>query len=373
MSGEMDPLGVRIDVNERHTEKERKMKPSNFFLIHFVRKVVWSRNLLRFSNCALLVGLLLFPVAALCGQTIEWQMATEYPATSMPGEGLRYFAEKVELESAGRIKVATSFDAQLGFKSSDMIKAVRDGHITAGDAFVGALGKLDPLFLVSSLPFLATTNKEAHALGEAAKPFYAKRLGVEGQRLLYATPWPPSGIWAKKPIVKPADLLGLAMRTYDVTGEKVFTAAGAAAVKLSFTDTKPRLANGSIVAVLSSGDGGAKRKLWKFLPCFTEINYAIPLSLTFVGNSAYDGLPESLRRAVDRAAEATQAHQWEMLEGRLSKNYSEMASNGVVITKVDALTPELLALLSKSADQAIGDWKKEVGPQGVDLLRKTGH
>jgi TRAP-type C4-dicarboxylate transport system substrate-binding protein len=92
-----------------------------------------------------------------------------------------------------------------------------------------------------------------------------------------------------------------------------------------------------------------------------------------LGNSAFDGLTEDLRRAVDRAAEATQAYHWEMLEGRLTKNYSEMASNGVVITKVDALTPELLTLLSKSADQAIDAWKKEVGPQGADLLRKTGH
>jgi TRAP-type C4-dicarboxylate transport system substrate-binding protein len=320
------------------------------------------------------MAITLFPLSpsSALAETIELKMATEYPASSMPGEGLQYFAELVALESGGQLTIKPSFSAELGIKSADMINAVRDGRINAGDAFVGALGKIDPLFLVSSLPFLATTNEDAHKLGEAARPFYAKRLAAEGQHLLYATPWPPSGIWAKKPIKKPADLSGLAMRTYDATGLKVFLSAGAKAEMLSFTDTKPRLADGSIVAVLSSGDGGAKRKLWNFLPCFTEINYAIPLSLAFLNESAYMALPDNLRKAVDRAAKATQAHQWGMLEGRLAKNYAEMKSNRVIITKVGELTTELHALLSNSAAKAIDAWKKEVGSQGKALLGKIG-
>lgn len=329
-----------------------------------------------FLRCCLLciMAIVLLPLhpSSLLAETIEWKMATEYPDSSMPGEGLKYFAELVTLESGGQLTIKPSFNAKLGIKSADMINAVRDGRITAGDAFVGALGKIDPLFLVSSLPFLATTNEDAHKLSEAAAPFYAKRLAAEGQHFLYATPWPPSGIWAKKPIKKHGDLTGLAMRTYDDTGLKVFSAAGAKAEMLSFTDTKPRLADGSIVAVLSSGDGGAKRKLWNFLPCFTEINYAIPLSIAFLDKSTYTALPDNLRKAVDRAVKATQAHQWGMLEGRLAKNYAEMKSNNVVITKVEALTPELHSLLSKSAAKAIDAWKKEVGSQGEALLNKIG-
>ena len=148
--------------------------------------------------CLLLgVVLLLLPAPALRAQAIEWQMATEYPSTSMPGEGLRFFAEALARESGGRIVVKTSFDSALGIKSAEMIAAVRDGRIAAGDAFAGALGKGDPLFLVSSLPFVTPTNADARALYEAARLLYEKRLAAEGQRLLYATPWPPTGLWAK--------------------------------------------------------------------------------------------------------------------------------------------------------------------------------
>ena len=143
--------------------------------------------------CLIVAVLLLLPASALRAQVIEWQMATEYPATSMPGEGLRFFAETVTRESGGRIVLKLSFDSALGVKSAEMITAVRDGRIAAGDAFAGALGKVDPLFLVSSLPFLTLTHADAWKLYEAARPLYAKRLADERQRLLYATPWPPSG------------------------------------------------------------------------------------------------------------------------------------------------------------------------------------
>ena len=53
----------------------------------------------------------------------------------------------------------------------------------------------------------------------------------------------------------------------------------------------PRLADGSINAVLSSGDGGTGRKLWEYLPYFSEITYTLPLSVASVNNQAvYDGL-----------------------------------------------------------------------------------
>jgi len=318
-----------------------------------------------------LAAALLLHIAQVSAQ-VAWTITTEYPATSMPGEGLRYFAEALFRESAGRIVVNPGFDASSGIKSSEMIAALRDGRVTAGDAFAGAMGKTDPLFLLSSLPFLAATNDEARRLTQVARPSYGKRLAAEKLRLLYTTPWPPSGIWAKKAIVSPGDLQGLAIRTYDSTGVKAFTAAGAAPVNLSFADAMPKLIDGSVVAVLSSGDGGAGRKLWDYLPYFTEINYAVPLSLAMLSESAYSALPPDLRAAVDRAATATEANQWHLLETRLAENYGRMAANGVTLVKASAISTELRTLLSGSADEAIAEWKTLAGDAGVDLLKQIG-
>ncbi len=319
----------------------------------------------------LLTTAFLLPIGQVNAQ-ITWTMATEYPATSMPGEGLRFFAEAIARESGGRVVIDTRFDASSGIRSADMVAAIRDGKVNAGDAFAGAMGKLDPLFLLSSLPFLATTNDEAHRLTMVAQPSYARRLAAEKLHLLYSTPWPPSGIWAKKPIISPADVKNLAIRTYDASGEKVFAAAGAAPVNLSFADAMPRVIDGSVVAVLSSGDGGAGRKLWDYLPCFTEINYAVPLSLAMLNESAYSDLPSDLRAAVDRAATATEANQWRLLETRLTENYARMVANGVLITKNSSISAEFRSLLTRSADAVIAEWKASSGEAGVTLLREIG-
>jgi TRAP-type C4-dicarboxylate transport system substrate-binding protein len=294
-----------------------------------------------------------------------WRMATEYPASTVSGEGIAAFAIHLAKESNGRLTIAPAFEAA---KSADILAEVRDGRLAAGCAFGGALGKIDPLFLLPSLPFTTATESVAHRLLDKARPLYATRLAREQQHLLYATPWPATGLWARKPIASPADLAGLKIRVYDATGVAVFTAAGAKPVNLSFADTMPKLIDGSIDAVLSSGDGGAGRKLWEYLPHFTEIGYALPLSFATLNGALHEGLSADLKGAVDRAAAATQADGWARLGKRLEENYARLHANKVTITANDRIDPALRALLAKSAASAVEAWKRDAGPEAASLL-----
>ena len=309
---------------------------------------------------------LLLIAAPVQAQTLEWVMPTEYPASSMPGEGLKVFADAVTAETKGRLVVKPSFDASLGLKSADMIKAVQERRVAGADAFAGALGKEHPIFLLTSLPFVATTIAEARLLYDTARPTYDKVLASFEQKLLFSTPWPASGIWAKKAVTTPADLKTLAIRTYDATGTAVMKAAGAEATLLSFADAMPKLREGAVNAVLSSGDGGAGRKLWEYLPHFMEINYAMPISIVTVGRAAFDALPADQRAAVERAAAAAERHQWKLIETRLAENYATMRTNGVTIaTNID---PALQSLLAQSAKTAVDEWTQRAGAEGAALL-----
>jgi TRAP-type C4-dicarboxylate transport system substrate-binding protein len=301
-------------------------------------------------------------------QGIAWSMATEYPSTTVSGEGIAFFADRMAKESSGRITIAPSYDAPGGLKSAAIVAAIRDGRLAAGDTFAGALGRIDPLFLLSSLPFVATSPAEARRLLDAARGLYAARFASEKQRLIYATPWPASGLWAKKPIVTPADLAGLPLRVYDSTGFALFAAAGARPANLSFADVVPRIVDGSIEAVLSSGDGGAGRKLWDYLPYFTEIGYAMPLSFGTLSQPLYDGLPADLRTVVDRSAQATQAWLWELLTRRIERNYARLEANKVTIVAADQVSPALRAELAQAASGAIATWKREAVPEAAALL-----
>jgi TRAP-type C4-dicarboxylate transport system substrate-binding protein len=317
-----------------------------------------------------LAAALPFALAAhrVAAQGAVWTMATEYPADTVSGDGIAFFAARLAEESGRRLTILPSHDAAFGLKSAEIVGAVRDGRLAAGCAFGGTLGDMDPLFLLSSLPFVATSAEEARRLLDKAVGLYARRFAREGQRLLYAAPWPPSGLWAKKPIRAPSDLVALRVRVYDATGVEVFGAARADAVSLSFADTSPRVASGAIEAVLSSGDGGAGRKLWERLPHFTEIGYAVPLSFATLAVPLLDKLPDNLKEAVDRAAAATQANGWESLAKRLEENYARMRANGVTITPASDVTPELRGMLAKGALGAIEKWKRDAGPEAAKLL-----
>jgi TRAP-type C4-dicarboxylate transport system substrate-binding protein len=300
------------------------------------------------------------------GAPVAWRMPTEYPASTMPGEGLATFARLVAERSGGRLAVEPSYDATAGLRSGAMIGAVAAGTVEAADAFTGPLAAVDPVFGLSSLPFLATSIAEAKALAEIARPAYARALAAKGQRLLYVTPWAPSGIWSRHALAGADDLKGLKIRTYDATSTAVLAAAGAQAVNLSQADAIPQVKAGTVDAMLSSGDGGVGRRLWEQLPHFTAVQYAMPISIAVVSASAYEALPGAVRQAVDAAAAETEARQWAAIRTRLDENFSRMRQNGVAIA--DPPPPSITEALAKAGEAAVASWLGETGPEGARIL-----
>lgn len=298
---------------------------------------------------------------------VTLRMTTEYPATSMPGLGVSTFAEQVRQKTSGKVVIEPSFDAAGGFKSADMIDAVQARKIDAADAFAGGIANKYPLFAVSSLPFLADSLPRAEALLKAARPSYERFLQAHGQKLLYTTPWPASGIWSRQPVTSLDALKALRIRTYDDISQSTLTAAGAKAINISFADAMPRIAAGEVDAVLSSGDGGAGRKLWQYLPAFAEINYAMPISIATINLAAYESLDPMLRAAVDQAGADTEAAQWLRIRSRLEENYATMRSNGVAIdTKVP---PAVMEALREASTGAVKSWQAKVGADANEVLR----
>ena len=308
---------------------------------------------------------LLLSPAALHAQTF-WDMPTEYPENAMPGVGLTAFAKHVAESSAGKLEIRPSFDAKAGIKSAGMLAAIAEGKVQAGDAFAGALEAEDSIFALPSLPFLVTSTADAKRLAEIARPHLAAALQKKGLRLLYLTPWPPSGIWSKTPLTSPPDLARLSVRTYDRISTEVFLNVGAKAASISFADTMPKLVDGSINAVLSSGDGGAGRKLWEYLPCFSEITYSLPLSIASVNQAAYDGLSPDTRAAVDAASRQTESELWLALSTRLEENYRRMRQNGVTIDSNPE--PSIVAALRAGAAAAQQAWCLRSGPVCAEIL-----
>jgi TRAP-type C4-dicarboxylate transport system substrate-binding protein len=321
-----------------------------------------------------LAATLALGVGAAHAADYNWDLANEYQASSIFGEGDALFAERVAELSGGRIKVTLHMGGALGYKSVDHFDAVGDGALPIADSYTGAWQGIDPIFTMPALPFLASNVEEARALYQAAKPYYEEVFAKNNQKLLVASPWPPSGMWGKKPLDSMGGVKNLRIRTYDPNGTKTLKAAGAAPIQLSWADVIPQLTTGGIDAVLTSAEGGVNAKFWEHLSHFTEINYAMPLSMTHMNLDTYNDLPPDLKKAVDDAAKATEDRNWGAVVDRRKNNYKTMESNGMTV--VTGVPKAYLDALNKAGEDALADWSAKMGERGqkimADYKKRTG-
>lgn len=287
-----------------------------------------------------------------------WRMTTDYPASSVSGLGLSSFVETLPAYSGGFLRVAPGFESAI--TSGALPEATLAGRVEGGDAFAGPLEKLDPVFALPSLPFSSPSIDAAIKLNLMARPFYQEALARRGLKLLFFTVWPATGLWSKHPVSGPDDLRALKIRAYDRNSAAVMQAAGAKAEVLPFGETIARLKTGDLNAVLTSGDGGAGRKLWDYLGHFTAINYAVPISVAFMRGDALTAPPPPLRERVMAAAAETQQRQIARLGARTAENYAAMRAQGVTIA--DPAPAALAAHLKAAARRVIADWRAQAAP-----------
>ena len=316
-----------------------------------------------------LTGLLglAFGAASLTGAGAQtsWDMAIEYPAGSIQGQGVAQFARLVAEKSNGRLTIKPIFDAQKG-RSSEIFAKVQERSLQAGDMPGAALATTHPFFALSSLPFVTHSIADAKRLADVAGPTYRRVLQGFSQRLLYASPAPPAGIWSKNALATPADLKGLAIRTSDGNSTAVFNAAGARARNLPLADLPARLKDGSVTAALVAADAGAGRRLWEDLPHFLQADYAVPLSFATVNAAAYEALPADVKRAVDEAARETEASQWAAIRSRTDEAYGRMRDSKVTVQT--SLPQDLRRVFLDAARPTLDDWRRRTGADGAAVL-----
>ena len=289
---------------------------------------------------------------------VTWQMATEYPESNISGVGLATFARLAFSHTNGFVTVRNAFDNELKIGSGDMLRAAQERRIVGGDAFAGPLEASDPVFGLASLPFVVQSVQMAKEVNAKARPLYEKALAARGLKLLYMTIWPSTGLWSDRPLTTPDDLRSMIMRTYDYNSANVMRAVGATAEYLPFNEAIAKVKDHRLNAILSSGDGGAGRKLWDYLPYFTPINYAIPISIAFVRIDAFEALRQEVQGQVIQAAAETEKDQFELLANRTAENYAVMRANGVSIA--ERVPVAIIDALKKGAVSSIAAWKAKV-------------
>ena len=303
---------------------------------------------------------------AISAAEYEWDLASEFNSTSIHGEGDLLFKKLVEEKTKGQVKITPHFSGSLGFRSKDQLDAVADGAVPIADTFTGTLGGIHPVFSVSALPFITQDFQDARDLFDASRGWYEEVLLDNNQVLLWASPWPSAGIWAKKPVTTQADLNDLKIRTYDALGATTLKQAGATAVQLGWSDVIPQLSTGGIEAVLTSAEAGLSVKFPQLLDHYMPINYGTPLNMVSMNLDTWSDLPKDIQQAVREAANEVMERQWSEVTERQARNFERARKEKVTV--VTGIDPAFRSHVSQSGQAATEGWLEKAGTKGQKVL-----
>ena len=245
------------------------------------------------------------PVAA---QT-KWNLPGAYPATNYHSETMVWFADEVKKATGGKLEITVHPGASL-FKAPEIKRAVATGQTQMGEVLISIHENEDPVFGIDTIPFLTTSIQDSRRLWQAAKAHIATKLDSQGIRLLYASPWPNQGLYAKKDIDSVADLKGLKMRTYNVGTTRIAELAGAQGVTVQAADLTQALATGTVNAFMTSGATGFDSKAWETMSHFYDLQAWQPTNVVFVNKAAFAGLPADQQQAILTSAAAAEDRAW---------------------------------------------------------------
>ncbi len=309
-----------------------------------------------------LAGALLLSVPALA-QT-KWNLPAAYPADNFHTENLNAFAKDVADATGNKLQITVHGNASL-FKAPEIKRAVQTGQAQAGEVLMSLHENEDPIYGLDVVPFLATSFDQSKKLWDIQKPAIEKKLASQGLMLLYAVPWPPQGIFAKKDINTVEDLKGLKWRSYNVGTARIAEIVGAQPVTVQAADLPQALATGVVNAFMTSGATGYDSKVWESLTHFYDTQAWIPKNITFVNKAAFDALDKPTQEAVLKAAKTAEERGWKVAQEKTKWYTEQMAAKGM---KVQPPSTELKSGLQKVGEQLTQDWLKKAGSDGQAII-----
>ncbi len=305
---------------------------------------------------------------AAMAEPVKWDFSDEYDLSGFTGQAASHCIAEVEKRAGDDIDITYQGSGALGFNSSDHFDAVQDGSVQAAVTLLTQLSGIDPIFNLSSLPFLANSPEQAYLLWQAARPEYEKVFEENGMKLLWAVPNAPSGIHATQPITSVDAVKGLRIRTYDVNGTETLKRAGAAPLQIAWSDLVPQLSTGGVNAVLTSADGGKQLSIWDYVSDFTEVNYAMGIFVAHVNADAFDRLTPAAQAALTDTIDDCDAFNWDIMQKAMTSPYETMRENGMTITTDDEVPQEVFDLLSTAAGEVRDEWLEKTGERGAVIL-----
>ncbi len=298
------------------------------------------------------------------GHAQKWDMPMAYANSNYHSQNGKLFAEAVGVCTGGALEITVHAGGSL-FGGGDIKRAVQTGQAPIGERLLSAHANENALFGIDSVPFLATSFEDSDKLWNVYKSKLAEIMEEQNLVLLYSVPWPPQGLYFKKPVEGTADTQGVKFRSYNAATARLAELMGMLPVQVEAAELTQALSTGVAEAFVSSGSTGYDRKVWEQLTHFYDTQAWLPRNYVFANKNAFDGVDASIQNCLKsssilaQAAGTARAHQ-------LADWYvSQLAANGMT---VGAPGEQLKADLDTIGATMAAEWAEAAGADGAALV-----
>lgn len=311
-----------------------------------------------------LAAIALASTASAYAQNVTWDMPTAYPESNPHTVTIRQFAADLEKATNGQLKITVHSGGSL-YRAPEIKRAVQSGQAQAGEVIMSLLENENKIFGLDSIPFVATSFADAERMWRAQRPAVERLLSAQGIKLLYAVPWPPQGIFAKREIKSGADFKGLKWRAYNAATSKIAQMFGAQPLTVQAAELSQALATGVVEATMTSAATGVDSKLWENVSHYIPVNAWLPKNMVMVNQKAFDALPKASQDAVVRIAADAEKKGWDRMRAYTDEATSILAKNKMIVAQPSA---QLKQDMDKVGDDMLADWLKATGDDGKRII-----
>ncbi len=312
----------------------------------------------------LLAQFALWPVAASAALAETWDMPTAYPAQNFQTVNAQEFGACVAQGTGGDINIVLHPNGSL-FKGNDIKRAVQTGQVQIGERLLSSHENENALFGTDSIPFIANSYDASIKMYAAARPELDKVLASQGLMLLYSVPWPPQGLYFKKPVESTSDMAGVKVRSYNKATARLAQLTGMVPVQIEAAEISDAMAAGVINSLITSSVTGQDSKVWEQLTHFYQVQAWLPRNSVIVNKAVWDKVAPEKQKAILDCAKTAEAAGLEKSKAADNQALTALKSNGIqVLQPSEALAGELKAIGQGMAK----DWADKAGAPGKAVI-----
>ncbi|MEL6752359.1 MAG: TRAP transporter substrate-binding protein [Pseudomonadota bacterium] len=289
------------------------------------------------------------------------------PAANVPKLILDVWADEVEKDSGGRIKIDRFGSMALGGKPPELMDQAIDGVADIIWTVVGYTPGRYPRTEVFELPFMMTNAEDMSCA--FAKVFESDIRDAEFSNLQVVGTWVhgPGVIHSKRHITNVADMRGVKVRGATRTVTSMLEQLGATSVGMPVPAVPEALSKGVIDATTIPWEVTGSLKVPELVENHTEFEGNALYTITFVlamNKAKYNSLPDDLKAVID----ANSGVAFSSFAGRVQQASDTPAravaverGNSIVTVKGDAL-----AEWQAAAEPVYEQWKASMTERGID-------